>query len=141
MKIKKLNPSMPTPAYAKPGDAGLDLCVSSGCRVIIVPNEVFPVNTGVAVEIPDGHVGLLLPRSSLAKKNLMLANTVGVIDSGYRGEIIAKIRSLSSDNEVLIPHERFVQLIVVPFKQVEVEVVDELSETERGAGGFGSTGS
>lgn len=141
MKIKKLNPSIPTPVYAKPGDAGLDLCVSSGCPVIIVPNEVFPVNTGVAVEIPDGHVGLLLPRSSLAKKNLMLANTVGVIDSGYRGEIIAKIRSFSSDNEVLVPHERFSQLIVVPFKQVEVEVVEELSETERGAGGFGSTGS
>lgn len=140
MRIKKLNPAIQTPCYAKPGDAGLDLRVNSPCPIFILPNEIFPVPTGIAVEIPEGHVGLLVPRSSLGKKELMLANTVGVIDSGYRGEIVAMVRNIGQWTAVLERQERIVQLVIVPFKQVEIEVVDALSETERGTGGFGSTG-
>lgn len=140
MRIKKLNPDVPTPFYAKPGDAGFDLALGRNEHLIIMPGRVEPVPTGIAVEIPEGHVGLLIPRSSLGKKHLMLANTVGVIDAGYRGEIVAMLRNISNDNARIEPYERIVQLVVVPFFSAAIEVSAELSDSERGTGGFGSTG-
>jgi dUTP pyrophosphatase len=113
---------------------------ASGCYVY---------KTGLAVEIPEGFMGLLFPRSSNAKKSLMLTNSVGVIDSGYRGEIMFKykpnyqyfLQSEEIKNEqIYLKGERVGQLIIMPYPEVEWEVVDELSDSDRGAGGYGSTG-
>ena len=137
MKIKLLNDT-PTPTYAKPGDAGLDLV--SSIDVTIYPNEVQKIGTGIKCAIPTGHVGLLLPRSGLGSRGMTLANTVGVIDSSYRGEIIAMCRNTGDDAIEIKKGDRFVQLLIMPVVQVEFEQVDELDETERGEGGFGHSG-
>ena len=146
VKIKKLNELAVIPKYSKKGDAGMDLtCIealldASGCYVY---------KTGLAVEIPEGFMGLLFPRSSNAKKSLMLTNSVGVIDSGYRGEIMFKykpnyqyfLQSEEIKNEqIYLKGERVGQLIIMPYPEVEWEVVDELSDSDRGDGGYGSTG-
>ncbi len=141
VKIKKLHPNAVIPTYAKQGDAGMDLTAVSvkyeeetGC---------FVYDTGLAVEIPEGYVGLLFPRSSLSKKELILANHVGVIDSGYRGSIKVKFRP-SSDYTAIEANsyavgERIAQLIILPYPQITFKEVEELSVTERNDGGFGST--
>lgn len=137
------------PSYAKPGDAGMDMTAIS-YHVDEIGN--FCYGTGIAVEIPENHVGLIFPRSSISKKDLMLSNGVGVIDSGYRGEISFKFKpalgtwvetkhSLNQLPEMYKVGERIGQMVIVPYLSVELEEVDELGETERGAGGFGSTGS
>lgn len=137
VKIKKLVENAVIPRYAKSGDAGLDLTATSieqkGDKVIY--------HCGLAFEIPQGYVGLLFPRSSNANKDLLLTNSVGVIDSGYRGEVTAvfqKTRLLHTD--LYQVGERFAQLIILPYPQIEFEEVEELSTTERGANGYGSTG-
>jgi dUTP pyrophosphatase len=146
VKIKKLNEFAELPAYSKPGDAGMDLtCTevyldSSGCYVY---------KTGLAIEIPDGFFGLLVPRSSVAKKSLILTNHAGILDSGYRGEIMFKYKPnyqyfLQSDElkneQIYLKGERVGQLIILPYPTIEWEVVDELSNSDRGTGGYGSTG-
>ena len=138
VKIKKLHPNAVIPKYAKPGDAGLDLVATE-----ILNEEVFQVTygTGIAVEIPEGFVGLVFPRSSIRKYNINLTNSVGVIDSGYRGEIQAtfyKARGVSSHKYEV--GDKIAQLIIIPYPPIELEEVEELSETERGTGGFGSSG-
>lgn len=146
LKIKTLNPDTPIPSYATEGDAGLDL-VATSKEVVKVGDEVLYVEygTGICVEIPKGHVGLLFPRSSVSKKSLILSNSVGVIDAGYRGEIKARFKQFKSENISKAHYEvgeKAVQLIVIPFVSFDkITVVDELSSTERGEGGFGSTGS
>jgi dUTP pyrophosphatase len=123
--------------YASNGAAGVDLCCNSPHDLIVSMDNV-NIGTGVKAEIPEGYVGLLMVRSSFGKKGLRLANTVGVIDPDYRGEIMAVV---NCDGICVIKAgERFAQLLVVPCPQFEIEFVDELSSTERGAGGFGSTG-
>ena len=108
---------------------------------IIPPNDVVMVGTGVAAEIPKGHVGLVFPRSGLAsKKQVTLANCVGVIDSGYRGEIKAPLYNFGDRYRMLSAGERVCQLVVMPYVTCECVEVESLSETERGEGGFGSTG-
>jgi dUTP pyrophosphatase len=137
VKIKKLHQDAVIPVYAKPGDAGLDLTAIS--EVWNKDNTMVTYGTGLAVEIPEGYVGLLFPRSSVSKTTLNLANSVGVIDSGYRGEIMFKFRYLE-EGMIYDIEERIGQLIIMPYPQVEFEEVEELSSTERGEGGFGSTG-
>lgn len=135
VKIKKLRPDAIIPSYAKSGDAGMDLTA-----VDFDANDLHVTyKTGLAVAIPAGFVGLLFPRSSVYKTGQYLTNAVGVIDSGYRGELMLKFNQSNSLNMYKIG-DRVGQLIIMPRPYVEFEEVDELSETDRGAGGFGSTG-
>ena len=133
VKIKKTREKAIIPKYAKLGDAGLDL--------VAVDRKVegmwVTYYTGLAMEIPKGYVGLLFPRSSVYKTEQRLANSVGVIDSGYRGEIMMKFSR--SINQYKIG-DRIGQIIIMPYPQIQFEEVKELSETIRGTGGFGSTG-
>lgn len=139
MKIKLLRNGI-APKYAKPGDAGLDLMAAIDKPIALYPGEQHRIGTGICAEIPEHHVGLLFPRSGLGSRGLVLGNTVGVIDSSYRGEIIAVCRNTGNDKIEICPGDRFVQLIVMPFCRVAIDVVEELSETDRGAGGFGHSG-
>lgn len=139
LNAKKLSDGMEMPRYAHEGDAGLDLRITE--TVTLEPMQKLVVGCGLAVEIPTGCVGLLFPRSGLAsKKGITLANSVGVIDSGYRGEVCAALINLSYDTVTLESGERVCQLVVMPYVPCELVPVDELSDTERGEGGFGSTG-
>lgn len=127
------------PKYAHEGDAGMDL--RSTRRVTIYPNMRVTVGTGVSVQIPEGHVGLVFPRSGLAsKRGITLANCVGVIDSGYRGEIMVPLHNISSRPMRVDAGERVCQLVIVPFVTATPVVVGSLEDSERGEGGLGSTG-
>ena len=139
VKIKKLVGTAITPKYAKIGDAGMDLTATS--KWYDDDNNVC-YGTGIAMEIPKGYVGLVFPRSSNAKQDLILSNSVGVIDSGYRGEITFKFklvddRHLAKDYNV---GDRVGQIIIMPYPKIEFVEVSELSETDRGNGGYGSSG-
>ena len=139
VKIKKLNENAVIPTYSKDGDAGMDL-VSTSKSFDEDSNVVF--GTGLAFEIPKGFVGLLFPRSSNAKKDLLLSNSVGVLDSGDRGEVMFKFKFSNcdySENTYEIG-DKVGQIIILPYPQIEFEEAEELSETERGNGGYGSTG-
>jgi dUTP pyrophosphatase len=137
VRFKKLSEKAVTPQYAKMGDAGMDLVATS-----LVKGEVYyEYGTDIAVEIPEGYVGLLFPRSSISKTKQILANHVGVVDSNYRGEIKFRFKKLTWDNgEVYNAGDRIGQLIIMPYPTIELEEVNELSETNRGKNGFGSTG-
>lgn len=135
VKIKRLNELAEIPQYAKSGDACIDLVATS----FEIKKHIITYNTGLAIEIPEGYVGLLFPRSSVSKKSLILCNHVGVIDSGYRGEIMLKFRALDLNNIYGIG-DRVAQLMILPYPKIELVDSDELSSTERGEGGFGSTG-
>lgn len=135
VRMKRLNDDAIIPRYAKPGDAGMDLTAVWMNQQM----EIITYGTGLAVEIPAGHVGLLFPRSSIYKTGMSLTNAVGVIDSGYRGEIMMKFEMTDSDAMYKVG-DRIGQLVIMPYPEVEFEEVDELSETSRGAGGYGSTG-
>jgi len=136
VKIKKLHEDAVIPSYAKHGDAGMDLY---SVRMEKDKNQNDVHYTGLAVEIPEGYVGLLFPRSSISKTSCALRNAVGVIDSGYRGEIMVKF-GCSSNLDCYKVGDRVAQLIIMPYPQIELEEVEELSDTDRGEGGFGSTG-
>lgn len=139
VKIKKLHENAVIPVYSKDGDAGLDLTITE-----IHSNTTFDVTYGfgIAMEIPSGYVGLVFPRSSIRKMDLALTNCVGVIDSGYRGEIQATFKKTQGfDSLKYNVGERGAQIIIMPYPKVTFVEVDELSSTERGEGGFGSTGS
>jgi dUTP pyrophosphatase len=135
VKIKKLHPEAVIPRYAKNGDAGLDLTAVD----IIADETTLTYKTGLAVEIPRWHVGLLFPRSSVYKTGQSLTNCVGVIDSGYRGEIMLKFTLSPYAKEYEIG-DRVGQLIIMPYPPIEFELVEELTATERGLKGYGSTG-
>lgn len=145
VKIKKLHPDAVIPSYAKVGDAGMDLTAVSIERD---KYSNFVYGTGLAIEIPKGYVGLIFPRSSISKKYQLLSNSVGVIDSGYRGEITFKFKDVQNNrvdkyentNQSYEVGNRIGQLIIMPYPQIELEEVEELSQTERGGGGYGSTG-
>lgn len=137
VKIKKLVSDAVVPKKAHPGDAGFDLVAvrvgfENGCWVC---------HSGLAFEIPDGYMGLVFPRSSIVKKDMSMANAVGVVDSNYRGEVTCWFRLAGA---LEFPKygvgERFAQLIIMPYPEVEFVEADELSETDRGTGGYGSTG-
>ncbi len=137
IRIKALHPSAQTPKYAKPGDAGMDL---HAVDFEMDKHGNYVYRTGLAFEIPDGYVGLLFPRSSVSKTGLSLRNSVGVLDSGYRGEVIFKFAGNSNQPAYEIG-DRIGQIVVLPYPHIEYEMVLELNKTERGEGGFGSTGS
>ena len=137
VKIKKLHEDAVIPSYSKAGDAGMDL-YSVRIERDNQQNDVH--YTGLAIEIPEGHVGLLFPRSSISKTSCALRNAVGVVDSGYRGEIMLKF-ACSTNLNCYNVGDRVAQLIIMPYPQVELEEVEDLSDTDRGSGGFGSTGS
>ncbi len=141
VNFKKLNKKAVTPSYAKDGDAGLDITAITRDIVMAGDYEYVEYGTGLAFEIPAGYVGLLFPRSSISKKDVYLANSVGVLDSGYRGEVTFRFKRLAWDSTLYNVGEKIGQLIVVPYPQIELEEVKELSETERGENGYGSTGS
>jgi dUTP pyrophosphatase len=135
VNIKKLVENAVIPTYAKPGDAGMDLYSTS---IEVSENGVVTYGTGLSMEIPEGYVGLLFPRSSNYKQNLVLCNSVGVIDSGYRGEIMFKYFQIGENMYKV--GDRVGQIIILPYPQIEFAEVDDLSKTERGEGGFGHTG-
>lgn len=142
VNIKKLSDNAVLPSYSKVGDAGMDLTATS--KEYDEDGNIC-YGTGLAFEIPEGFVGLLFPRSSLSKKDLSLANHVGVIDSGFRGEVSFKFKQTCGFIENEEGHdysigERVGQIIILPYPQINFIEVDELSSTERGEGGYGSTG-
>lgn len=136
IRIKRLNDKAVIPAYSKPGDAGLDLTATS----ITYEDDLICYGTGIAIEIPTGFVGLLYPRSSVSKVDLSLSNSVGVIDSNYRGELIVKFRKTKNQPKTYLIGERVAQLIITPYVMVTLVDSEELSETSRGSLGFGSSG-
>ena len=137
VKIKRLDKSAVIPKYAKDGDAGLDLTATA---YKVNEKGQYVYTSDLALEIPDGYVGLLFPRSSICKKDLEMTNSVGVIDSNYRGPIKSVFNPTCEDPEIYELGERFAQLIIIPYPKIEFEEVEELSETNRGPGGYGSTG-
>lgn len=142
MQLRKLRARMladvEPPAYAHEGDAGLDLRAAED--VTVQPGQSRLVGLGVAVEIPEGCVGLVFPRSGLGSRGITLRNAVGVIDSGYRGEVKAALWNTTDDLFDVHTGDRIAQLVVMPYVPCKLEVTDELSESERGTGGYGSTG-
>ena len=141
LNVKKLDEQATLPQYATSGSAGMDLCALLDKPLVLKPMERALIPTGLVVAIPDRFVGLLFPRGSVGvKMGIGKPNSVGVIDSDYRGEI--KVSAINFTNEQVIIEDgmRISQLVIVPIMQAEVVEVDELDETERGDGGFGSTG-
>lgn len=138
--FKRLDQEAKLPTAAHPGDAGLDL--ASVVDAEIAPAERAMIRTGLAVAIPEGHAGLVLPRSGLAsRQGLTLANSPGLIDAGYRGEITCAVVNLDRSASVRITRgDRIAQLVIVPIPAVRPEWSDELPSSQRGVGGFGSTG-
>lgn len=135
LKFKRLHEKAVLPRHSKHGDAGLDLTVVS----ITLEGKKERHQYGLAVEIPEGHVGLLFPRSSINKYDVRLSNCVGVIDSGYRGEVMAVFDHTGRGNSYEVD-DRSAQLVVVPYASCKTAWSDELSQTERASGGFGHTG-
>jgi len=143
VKIKKLDELAIIPYYAKECDAGMDLTAIK--YEYDIKNNCHVYHTGLAIEIPFGYVGLIFPRSSNRKTEVYLPNSVGIIDSGYRGEILVcyKDRDVTIDSELNIPYDvndRIAQLMILPYPQIEFLEVKELSETKRVDGCFGSSG-
>lgn len=137
VKIKKLNINAVVPTYAKPGDAGLDL---TAAETLKVTETQITYGTGLAFEIPEGYVGLIYPRSSIKNYDLRLSNSVGVIDSGYRGEVQVVFDRTGRKLQNYGPGDRIAQIIIMPHPHITLVETEELSETERGEGGFGSSG-
>ena len=143
VKIKKLNPLAVIPKYSKPGDAGMDLYavdVKHNFDAITGDLTKITVDSGLAFEIPEGFVGLVFPRSSVQGTGVRLANCVGVIDSGYRGSVKAVFDVIDHSLIAYEVGDKFAQIMIIPYPPVEFEEVEDLSSTERGEGGFGSTG-
>jgi dUTP pyrophosphatase len=140
LEFKRLDPEAKLPAHARAGDAGLDLAAAVDAEV--APGERAMIPTGLAVAIPEGHAGLVLPRSGLAsRQGLTLANAPGLIDAGYRGEVTCAVVNLDRRETVRIRRgDRIAQLVIVAVPPVEPAWVEELPGSERGEGGFGSSG-
>ena len=141
VNIKKLHPDAVIPTYAKEGDAGMDLVATS---VISETHTQITYGLGIALEIPNGFVGLVFPRSSIRKTRLQLSNSVGVIDSGYRGELQATFNKITTTienqkNDYKVG-DRVAQIMIIPHPSIDFQEVEYLSNTQRGEGGFGSTG-
>ena len=141
MNIKKLDPRAIVPTYGSAFAAGADLYACEGGEVTIEAGETRLIHTGIAMAIPEGLVGLVYARSGLAsKRGLAPANKVGVIDSDYRGEIMVALHNHSDKPQTVADGERIAQIVFAPYYAADFNVVDELGDTVRGEGGFGSTG-
>ncbi len=141
INIKLLNDDAIIPTYGSNFAAGADLYANIQKDEIINPSETKFIKTGISLEIPDGLVGLIYPRSGLScKEGLAPANKVGVIDSDYRGEIIVALHNHSKEIRTITPNERIAQIVFTPYIKGKFNIVKDLSDTKRGNGGFGSTG-
>ena len=141
VKIRKLCEKAVVPTYGSEYSAGADLYACEENTVTIAPHETILIHTGLSVEIPEGFGGFIYARSGLAsKKGLAPANKVGVVDADYRGEVMVALHNHSEVSQTIEPGERVAQLVIAPFLKAEFTVAEELSETVRGTGGFGSTG-
>lgn len=141
VNVKRLNEKAVLPTYGSAYAAGADLYACADGVITIPPHATVLVHTGVAMEIPEGTVGLVYARSGLAsKRNLAPANKVGVIDSDYRGEIMVALHNHGETEQTVENGERIAQMVIAPYYTAQYEEVNELSSTVRGAGGFGSTG-
>ena len=139
LRIRRLRDDVTVPAYAHPGDAGLDLAAADA--VTVAPGQRIAVATGLAIAVPDGWVGLVHPRSGLARRHgLTVANAPGTIDAGYRGEVQVLLINLGTETVELQAGDRVAQLLLQRVGAAEVVEVDDLDDTARGAGGFGSSG-
>jgi dUTP pyrophosphatase len=140
VNIKKLTPEATTPTYAKEGDAGMDLTATS----VKETDMYVEYGTGLAFELPEGFVGLLFQRSSVSKYHLSLANAVGVLDSGYRGEVSFRFKKTNGypyANQVIYNvGDKIGQIMIIPYPKVEFTVIEQLLDSERGTGGYGSSG-
>ena len=141
VNIKKLNEKAVLPTYGSEYAAGADLYACNEEKIVIKPHETVLIKTGIALEIPEGYAGLIYARSGLAtKRGLAPANKVGVIDSDYRGEIMVALHNHTNEVKEIDAYERIAQLVVTPYIKAIFNEVDELNDTIRGTGGFGSTG-
>jgi dUTP pyrophosphatase len=141
IQIKKLSSSVSIPKYETPGSSGMDVAAFVKSNIIIYPGEKALVPTGLSISIPLGHEIQIRPRSGLAvKKNITVLNTPGTIDADYRGEIKVILINLGKEKFIIKNGDRIAQMVVAPVVQADLEEVKELSGTERGSGGFGSTG-
>lgn len=141
VNIKRLNENAIIPKYGTDFAAGADLYACENEDIIIAPHETVLIKTGIALEIPVGYAGLIYARSGLAsKKGLAPANKVGVVDSDYRGEVMVALHNHTNVEQTISKNERVAQLVITPFLKVSFNEVEELSDTVRGSGGFGSTG-
>lgn len=141
IRVKKLSPNAILPTYGSAEAAGADLYACLDAPVTIAPGETAWIPTGLALEVPKGCAGLVYARSSLGvKRGLAPANKVGVIDSDYRGQVMVALHNHSQEDQVVNPGERVAQLVITPVFTPGFREVDDLSETDRGSGGFGSTG-
>jgi dUTP pyrophosphatase len=142
VKFKKLVDTAVTPSYAKPGDAGMD--ITTIAHKINTEHNFIEYHTGLAFELPKGYVGLLFPRSSVSKKDISLANCVGVMDSGFRGEITFRYKFDRDEYFANVKRyddgDRIGQLVIMPYPEIELEEANELADSSRGKGGYGSTG-
>lgn len=141
IKIKKLNNSATIPQYAHLGDAGMDIVATS----VSITNDYIEYGTGLSFEVPEGYVMLVFPRSSNSNKDLILANSVGILDSGYRGELKFRYKRIlkespQSASKTYDIGDKIGQIMIIPYPFIEFEEVAELSKTDRGEGGFGSSG-
>lgn len=142
VKIKKLDDRAVTPSYGSEYAAGFDLYAVLDEDITIKSGETYLVKTGLAMEVPVGYAGMIFARSGLAtKKGLAPANKVGVVDSDYRGEVMVALHNHSNENRTISHGERIAQMVIMPFYKAEFLEVEELNNTDRGSGGFGSTGS
>lgn len=141
VKIKKIDPDAIVPTYGSPYSAGADLYACEKSTVTVSPHETVLVHTGLAFEIPEGFAGFIHARSGLAtKKGLAPANKVGVIDADYRGEVMVSLHNHTDVPQSVEPFERVAQMVIAPFLKADFVETEELSDTVRGTGGFGSTG-
>lgn len=143
MKVKfiKLDPRATVPTYGSASAAGADLYALSGEEIVIPPHGTAMIHTGLAMELPEGYCGLIFARSGIAsKRGLAPANKVGVVDSDYRGEFMVALHNHSDESAAVAGGERIAQLVITPYLHAEFIESETLTDTERGAGGFGSTG-
>lgn len=139
LRVRRLDPGVPLPAYAHAGDAGLDLTAAE--ELTLAAGEHGAVRTGLAIAVPPGWVGLVHPRSGLARRHgLTVTNAPGTIDAGYRGEVTVLLVNLGADEVVIQRGDRIAQLLLQRVGQAQVVEVEDLDDTARGSGGFGSTG-
>ncbi len=141
LQVKKLDPNAKIPTYGTAYSAGADLCVCLEQPVVIQPGRTEFLPTGLSIAVPNGYAGLIFARSGLStKRGLAPANKVGVIDADYRGPVMVALHNHGDIPQTVEPGDRIAQLVVVPILAPEMELVEELDATERGTGGFGSTG-
>lgn len=141
INIKKLNENAIIPTRGSEGAAGVDLYACTSSSIVIMPHNTVKIGTGLAIELPHGYFGAIFARSGLAtKQGLRPSNCVGVCDEDYRGEYVVALHNDTDEPQTINPMERIAQLVVMPYLPVEFNEVNELSDTERGDGGFGSTG-